>query len=573
MDYYSSYFSIGVCFNSIGGILMSDWQLSYKKWLQDPGISLEDIEILQAMSEKEIRENFYKSLTFGTAGIRGIRGLGTNRINKYIIRKVTQGYCDFLIDTIPDAKVKGVVIAYDTRHMSRVFAEEAANVLSGNGILVYLFSAICSTPELSFAIRYLKVAGGLVLTASHNSKEYSGYKAYNKIGCQLSTEETELLTKKINKIKTFDKVLIDKEGKCVCLLANEIEAVYLDQIKKIALNSFNKDLSIMYSSLHGVGLSPIKKLLKQVGATFKLVDEQCIPDGNFPTISKPNPEEPEALNLIIKEGEKHNSELLLATDPDADRLGVMVLHQGKYIYLTGNQMGGLLIDYILKYRKYNAKNSYLLTSIVTSKFGAIIAKRYGVNTIITFTGFKNLGKKMEEFLNEGKDVLFAYEESIGYLPEIFIRDKDGISTSFLVAEMAGVLKKEGKTLIDQLKSLYKKYGYFKEKQVSYTLKGIKGIDAIRNIMAYLRDSGPGQSPDGFKLKEVVDYLETSIDSDYDNLLYYEFKDDSWIGVRPSGTEPKLKFYINTIANKPEQANLKCSILEKWLNDRIRKWLV
>ena len=552
---------------------MSDWQSSYIEWLHDPRISSEDVKILKAMSKDEIKENFYEDLAFGTAGMRGIRGLGTNRINKYTIRKVTQGYCDFLIDTVYDAKVKGVAIAYDTRHMSREFAEVAANVFSGNGILVYLFSTICSTPELSFAIRYLKTAGGLVLTASHNSKEYSGYKVYDKNGCQLSTGGTKLLTEKINRIKTFDEILIDEEGRYICLLTNELEKVYLDQIKKLALNSFNKDLSIMYSPLHGVGLSPVKKLFEQAGANFGLVNEQCIPDGDFPTVSRPNPEESEALNLIIKEGKKRKSELLLATDPDADRLGVMALHQENYIYLTGNQIGGLLTDYILKHREYDAKNSYLLTSIVTSKFGATIAKSYGVDTVITFTGFKNLGKKMEEFLNKGRDILFAYEESIGYLPETFIRDKDGISTSFLVAEMAGVFKKEGKTLVDQLKSLYEKHGYFKEKQVSYTLKGIEGLRVIRIIMAYLRESGLGQCPDGFKLKETVDYLEITIDSDYTDLLYYVFEDGSWLGVRPSGTEPKLKLYINIMSDKPEQIDVKCFVLEKWFRERIGKWLV
>ena len=551
---------------------MSDWQLSYKKWLDDPGISSEDIETLKAMSDEDIKESFYEDLAFGTAGIRGIRGLGTNRINKYIIRKVTQGYCDFLIDTVPEAREKGVVIAYDTRHMSKAFAEEAANVFSGNGILVYLFSTICSTPELSFAIRYLKTAGGLVLTASHNPQEYNGYKVYNEMGCQLSTDETVQLVEKIDKIKTFDKVLIDEDGKRIRLLTNELETAYLDAIETLVLNPFNKDLRIMYSPLYGVGLSPMKKLLEWVGANYSLVGKQCIPDGDFPTAPKPNPEEPEALNLIVNEGRKKNSELLLATDPDADRLGVMVLHKGDYVYLTGNQIGGLLTDYILKYRDYDANNSYLLTSIVTSKFGSTIAKSYGVDTVITFTGFKNLGKKMEDFLNEGKNVLLAYEESIGYLPEHFIRDKDGISTSFLVAEMAGVAKKEGKTLVDYLKNLYEKHGYFKEKQVSYTLKGIEGLEAIRSIMADLREQGIDEGPDGFKLKSTTDYLKTTIDSDYTNLLYYTLEDGSWIGVRPSGTEPKLKLYINIMADQPAQADTKCSILDKWFEERISKWL-
>ena len=551
---------------------MSDWQSSYEKWLNDPGISSEDIVTLKAMSKEEIKESFYEDLAFGTAGIRGIRGLGTNRINKYIIRKVTQGYCDFLIETVPGAREKGVAIAYDTRHMSRVFAEEAAHVFSGNEILVYLFSTIRSTPELSFAIRYLKAAGGLVLTASHNPQEYNGYKVYNETGCQLSTGETEQLVEKINRIKTFDKVLIDDDVRRIRLLTNELETVYIDEIKKLALNPFNKNLSILYSPLHGVGLNPMKKLLEGVGANFSLVDKQCVPDGDFTTAPKPNPEELDALNLIVEEGRKNKAELLLATDPDADRLGVMVIYQGNYVYLTGNQIGGLLTDYILKYRDYDAKNSYVLTSIVTSKFGATIAKSYGVDTVITFTGFKNLGKKMEDFLNEGKNVLFAYEESIGYLPETFIRDKDGISTSFLVAEMAGMLKKEGKTLVDHLKNLYEKYGYFKEKQVSYTLKGIEGLEAIRSIMADLRENGLGQCPDGFKILRTTDYLKTAIDADYTNLLYYTFEDGSWIGVRPSGTEPKLKLYINIMAEKPGQADAKCSILDKWFEERISKWL-
>lgn len=551
---------------------MDNWNKSYEKWLEDPGIASKDIEALKKMDENEKKESFYENLAFGTAGIRGIRGLGTNRMNVYIIRKVTQGYCDFLIETVPDARQKGVVIAYDTRHMSREFAQEAANVFSGNGILVYLFATIRSTPELSFGIRYLKAAGGLVLTASHNPKEYNGYKVYNATGCQLSTEETNQLVGKIEAIETFDQVSIDDEGKRIRLLTNELEASYVDAVKALALNPFNQELKIMYSPLHGVGLSPMKKIFDSVGANYGLVEKQCIPDGDFPTALKPNPEEPEALDLLVEEGKKINADLLLATDPDADRLGVMVRHKGAYVYLTGNQIGGLLVDYILKYKKYEKDSSCILTSVVTSKFGATIAEDYGVDTIITFTGFKNLGKKMEDFLKEGKNVLFAYEESIGYLPETFIRDKDGISSSFLVAEMAGVLHKEGKTLVDHLKSLYEKHGYFKEKQVSYTLKGIEGLEAIRSIMADLRQNGPGIIPDPFSLDKVTDYLEIAIDEDYTNLLHYGFEDGSWVGVRPSGTEPKLKLYINIIGANPQDADDKCRHLDQWFESRIKKWL-
>lgn len=551
---------------------MENWINKHQQWLDDIGIDTEDKNILKSMTNEEIKDNFYQDLEFGTAGIRGIRGLGTGRINKYLIRAVTQGYCDYLIEKINGAKEMGVVIAYDTRHMSREFAFEAAKVFSGNGIKVYMYDTIRSTPELSFAIRELKTAGGLVLTASHNPPEYNGYKVYNQHGCQLSTDETSSMTKKISNINSFADLKIDQDLECLVYVKDEIEEIYIEKVKKLSLNEFNKELKIVYTPLYGVGLKPIKRIFDNLGANYYLVEEQCKPNGDFPTAKKPNPEEQEALRKIIEEGHKVGGDLLLATDPDADRLGVMVLNQGEYVYLTGNQIGALLIDYILSNKRNIIDKSYIITSIVTSDFGSRIASAYGVDTIRTFTGFKNLGKKMDEIFEDRGDVHFVYEESIGYLIEDFIRDKDGISAAYMIAELAGVLKKSGETLLDQLNILYQKYGYYQEKQISYVIPGIKGIETIKGIMKDLRDNGPGDFGPKLELARLMDYLKENIDDEYTDLLYYKFKDGSWVGVRPSGTEPKLKLYINVVGESLDQASEKIESIEGWFKKRAGSWL-
>lgn len=551
---------------------MDKWTTYYMMWLFDEGIDKEDKELLKKYSEEEIKNSFFNELKFGTAGIRGVRGLGTARINKYIIRKVTQGYCNYLIDYVENIKEKGIAIAYDSRIMSKEFALEAAMVFSGNDIKVYLYNRIRSTPELSFAIRYLKASGGLVLTASHNPPEYNGYKIYNEIGCQLSNEETDMLTNKITGIKSFKDVNLDRDLKSLVYLSDEIEDVYINKILELSLTEFNKDLKIIYSPLFGVGLKPIERIFKAVCANYSLVEEQSVPDGSFPTAKKPNPEEKEALDRIVKEGKKKGGELLLATDPDADRLGVMSLHGGDYAYLSGNQIGALLIDYILANKEYEVEKTFILTSIVTSSFGAKVAREYGVETIITFTGFKNIGNKMEELLSEGKNPIFAYEESIGYLSEDFIRDKDGISAAYLVAEMAGNLKRQGMTLVDKLNSLYKKVGYFKEKQISYVIPGIEGISKIVGIMNDLRENGISKLSSNLELERETDYLKVDLDNENTNLLGYSFTDGSWVGVRPSGTEPKLKLYINIVDIDEKKALEKVTLLEELFNKRIEKWL-
>lgn len=551
---------------------MGDWINKHQQWINDKGIETEDKNILKAMTDEEIKDNFYQDLEFGTAGIRGVRGLGTGRINKYLIRAVTQGYCDYLIEKISGAREMGVVIAYDTRHMSREFAFEAAKVFSGNGIKVYMYDTIRSTPELSFAIRELKSAGGLVLTASHNPPEYNGYKVYNQHGCQLSTEETSALTKKINTISSFVDLKLDHNLENLVYVKDEIEDIYIEKVKNLSLNKFNKELRIVYTPLYGVGLKPIKRIFDELGANYYLVEEQCQPNGDFPTAKKPNPEEKEALKKIIEEGHKVSGEILLATDPDADRLGVMVLDKDDYVYLTGNQIGALLIDYILSNKKNIIDKSYIITSIVTSDFGSRIAASYGVDTIRTFTGFKNLGKKMDEIFADKGEVHFVYEESIGYLAEDFIRDKDGISAAFLIAELAGVLKREGKTLLDQLNKLYDQHGYYQEKQISYVIPGIKGIETIKGIMKDLRDNGPGDFGADLDLAELKDYLKETIDDEYTDLLYYKFNDGSWVGVRPSGTEPKLKLYINVVGESLDKATEKIEIIESWFKKRVGSWL-
>lgn len=551
---------------------MENWHIKHQEWLNDKGITEEDKVILRNMNPEEIKDHFFQDLEFGTAGIRGVRGLGTGRINKYLIRTVTQGYCDYLIDTISAAREMGVAIAYDTRHMSKEFAYEAAMVFSGNGIKVYMYDRIRSTPELSFAIRHLKAAGGLVLTASHNPPEYNGYKVYNQHGCQLSTEETLGLTDGIKIIKSFADVnLDDKLGK-IEYIKDQIEDVYVDKVKSLSLNKFNPDLKIVYTPLFGVGLKPVTRIFNEVGAQYYLVEEQSQPNGDFPTAKKPNPEEQEALQRIIEEGHKVSGDILLATDPDADRLGVMVRDKGEYTYITGNQIGALLIDYILSNKKIITNNSYVITSIVTSNFGAKVAESYGVDTIFTFTGFKNLGKKMDEILNSNGQVYFVYEESIGYLAEDFIRDKDGISAAFLIAELAGNLKKDGLNLLDKLGQLYEKHGFYREKQISFVIPGIEGVAKIKGIMNDLREKGPGEFGTNFKLGILNDYLTDSIDGENTDLLYYKFTDGSWAGVRPSGTEPKLKLYLNVVGKSVSDAEQKIEILENWFRKRVEKWL-
>lgn len=551
---------------------MEKWMERYEAWLQDPGISPEDKEALRAYGEKEIRERFHEELAFGTAGIRGVRGLGTAVINSYLIRRVTQGYCDYLLNLQPDARERGVAIAYDSRHMSKDFALEAAMVFSGNGIRVYFYDRIRSTPELSFAIRHLKALGGLVLTASHNPPEYNGYKAYNETGCQLSTEETAALTARIDAIPDFASVKLDSQLSTLVSIGDEVEDVYVQKILDLSLEPFNPALKIAYSPLFGVGLKPVERIFRTLGADYVLVQEQSIPDGDFPTARKPNPEEQEALVRLVEEGRKAGADLLLATDPDADRLGVMALDQGEYRYLSGNQIGALLIDYILSHKSVIRGRSHILTSIVTSNFGKTVGVSYGAETTFTFTGFKNLGKKMEELLLAGDEVFFVYEESIGYLAEDFIRDKDGISAAFLVAEMAGFLKRQGKTLADRLRELYQAFGYFTEKQISIVIPGVEGTAKIRGIMKDLRDNGPGDFGSLFQLASATDYGATPLDGETTDLLYYAFADGSWAGVRPSGTEPKLKLYINVTDPGEEMALKKADALEAWFRQRISAWV-
>lgn len=551
---------------------MEKWLARQKEWLLDSGISDEDKVLIDKMTEEETKDNFYQELEFGTAGIRGIRGLGTGRINRYLIRKVTQGYCSFLLETVPDAREKGVAIAYDTRHKSDEFALEAAKVFSGNKIKVHMYDRIRSTPELSFAIRELGAAGGLVLTASHNPPEYNGYKVYNKKGCQLSTEETRFLVEKIDRISSFSDVRLDEKMSTMDYIKDEVEDIYVEKVKSLSLEDFNKELRIAYTPLHGTGLKTFKRILDEKGACYTLVEEQCVPDGDFPTALKPNPEEKEALVKVIEKGREFNADLLLATDPDADRLGVMSLQGGEYVYLTGNQVGALLIDYILSRNKLEKDKSFVVTSIVTSRLGARIAASYGAETLVTFTGFKNLGKKMDEIITAGGRPYFVYEESIGYLPEDFIRDKDGISAAYLIAEMAGVLKKEGLSLCDKLEQIYKRHGYHQERQISFVIPGIEGIGKIKGIMKDLRDNGPGEFGEVMKLESVTDYLEKKVDGEHTDLLYYEFTDSSWVGVRPSGTEPKLKLYINVIGNSKEECEVKMDSLESWFRNRAALWL-
>ncbi|QEK13190.1 phospho-sugar mutase [Crassaminicella thermophila] len=565
----------------------------YNYWLSNPYFDeatkaeLKNIE----NDEKEIEERFYKDLEFGTGGLRGVIGAGTNRMNEYVVRKATQGFANYLLKTVEAVKNKGVVIAYDCRHKSDVFAETAALVLAANGIKAYLFESLRTTPELSFSVRELGCAGGIVITASHNPPEYNGYKVYGEDGGQIVPDTAEKIIREIQDIKDYaDVKYINKEDALdkglLEIIGEEVDKKYIDKVKSLVLRKEvierMKDMKIIYTPLHGTGNMPVRRVLNEIGfENVIVVNEQEIPDPNFSTVKSPNPEEHEAFTLAMELAKKHGADVIIGTDPDCDRVGVVVKNnEGKYQVLTGNQTGALLIDYLLssmKERNSIPENGVIIKTIVTSKMGEKIAKSFGVETLDTLTGFKFIGEKMKEFEeNKEKTFLFGYEESYGYLAGTFVRDKDAVIASMLICEMAAYYKSEGMTLYDALMKLYEKYGYYQEDLVSITLKGKEGLEKIQRILAYLRDNTP-KSIAGKEIKVFRDYdiskginlstgEEEILTLPKSNVLHFTFTDDSWFCVRPSGTEPKVKIYFSVMGESLEDAkeqliNVKNGVME------------
>lgn len=558
-----------------------DYQKRYREWLENDYFDADTKAELTAIKENdnEIKERFYKDLEFGTAGLRGVIGAGTNRMNIYTVRKATQGLANYILKN--GAESRGVAIAYDSRRMSPEFADESALCLAANGIKAYVFESLRPTPELSFAVRKLNCIAGINITASHNPPEYNGYKVYWEDGAQITPPQDTGIMAEVEAVTDYATVKTmsleaAKEAGLYEVIGEAVDDAYMEELKKQvihqdAIDQMNKDLKIVYSPLHGTGNIPVRRILKELGfENVYVVKEQELPDGNFPTVSYPNPEAKEAFELGLKLAKDVDADLVLATDPDADRLGVYVkdTKSGEYKVLTGNMSGCLLADYEIsqiKAVKGLPKDGCLIKSIVTSNMAKAIAESYGVKLIDVLTGFKFIGQQILEFEKTGIGTyLFGFEESYGCLIGTYARDKDAIVATMALCEAAAYYKTLGKTLWDAMIDMYEKYGYYKDDIQSITLKGIEGLEKIQNILETLRKEPPAEIG-GYGVQRARDYkagtikdLRTGETSDTglpaSNVLYYELENDAWVCVRPSGTEPKVKFYYGIKGNSLENAD-------------------
>jgi len=559
-----------------------DYREKYRQWLDSPVIDKATKEELAAIEndEKELESRFYKDLEFGTGGLRGIIGAGSNRMNRYTVGRATQGLANYIIKHGREAMDRGVVIAYDTRRMSKEFALETALVLNANGIKVYLYNEMQPTPVLSFSVRELGAIAGIVITASHNPPAYNGYKVYWEDGGQIPPQRSEEIIKEVYAVKGFEEVkTISREQAenqgLLNMIGQEVADRFIERVKSLSINKqlikeMGNQLKIVYTPLHGTGNKPVRRVLKELGfGNVMVVPEQEMPDPDFPTVKFPNPEEPEAFDLAIEMGRKHQADIIIGTDPDCDRVGVVVRgSDGEYIFLTGNQTGALLVNYILEALQKQGKlaaDGVIIKTIVTSEMGREIAKSYGIDVVDTYTGFKFIGEKAKEFEETGdKTFLFGYEESFGYMAGNYVRDKDGVTASMLICEMAAYYKSRGMNLYDGLVELWRRFGYYHDAQKSVILEGKEGMTRIKEIMEDFRHNPPVQVC-GKKVVTIQDYKELkayypeedrscSIDMPVpSDVLRYELEDGSWFAVRPSGTEPKIKLYFSIVREDLEDA--------------------
>lgn len=540
---------------------------------------LEDLDVEK--DAKEIEDRFYRDLEFGTGGLRGIMGAGTNRMNKYTVGKATTGLGRFLLDTYgAEAKSRGVVIGYDTRNNSEYFARIAADVFSAFGIHVYLHAHARPVPQLSFSVPFWHCVAGVMITASHNPKEYNGYKVYDEYGCQLVPRQAELVIKYVNNVTDYKS--INFNGDRNLILMADMTDNYIAAVRKQARYKDEKakaDLRIIYTPLHGTGNVPVTKTLLLEGFNNLLhVNTQTLSDGDFPTVYSPNPEDKKALEMGIAQAEREAADIVLGTDPDCDRVGIAVRdHDGQFVLMTGNQVGALLMDYVLHNTDLTGLKPAVVKTVVTSELGAEIARKRGIMVFDTLTGFKFIGEKITQF-EEAKrtgdkdrafDFLLGYEESYGYLAGTHARDKDAVVSSLLICEMAAKAKAEGKTLVDKIKEIYAEYGYYRDALDSFTLKGKDGLERISSMMKELRANG---SP--FENTEkIVDYCE-DVDTGifgllpHSDVLKYTLFDGSWVAVRPSGTEPKIKVYYSVKAENQAVAEKKLIGLQTKIKNRL-----
>ncbi|MCY0088352.1 MULTISPECIES: phospho-sugar mutase [Bacillus amyloliquefaciens group] len=545
------------------------WSKSYERWNQAEQLDSELKKLLADAegNEQLLEDFFYKNLEFGTGGMRGEIGPGTNRMNIYTVRKASAGLAAYIAKQGEDAKKRGVAIAYDSRHKSPEFAMEAAKTLASQGIQTYVFDELRPTPELSFAVRKLNAYAGIVVTASHNPPEYNGYKVYGDDGAQLPPKEADIVIAEVNAIENELTIQVEdeqslKEKGLIKIIGEEIDKPYTEELTSISVHpelSDEVDVSVVFTPLHGTANKPVRRGLEALGyKNVTVVKEQELPDPDFSTVKSPNPEEHAAFQYAIKLGEEQNADILVATDPDADRLGIAVKNsEGKYTVLTGNQTGALLLHYLLSEKKKQGtlpENGVVMKTIVTSELGRAVASSFGLDTVDTLTGFKFIGEKIKEYEKSGQYTFqFGYEESYGYLIGDFARDKDAIQAALLAVEVCAFYKKQGMSLYDALLSIFKEYGYYREGLKSLTLKGKQGAEQISAILTSFRNDPPKQMA-GKQITQAEDYStgkrtvfadhhEEDIDLPKSNVLKYFLEDGSWFCLRPSGTEPKVKFYF------------------------------
>jgi len=565
----------------------AEWMLKYNGWLDDALIDEKTKMELRAIAgdEKEIADRFYRDLQFGTGGLRGVIGAGTNRMNAYTVGKATQGLADWLLARHTDAGSRpSVVIAHDSRHFSPEFALEAALVLAGNGVKAYLFDSLRSTPQLSYSVRMLQASAGIVITASHNPPEYNGYKAYGADGGQLIPEEAEQVITAISHVAGFHAVkrVSAEEVAASGLLEYLDDQADKSYIETVAAQSLCGDLlqgelgekfNVVFTPLHGAGHMAVREVLKQIGfRSVHVVAEQQEPDGDFSTVKSPNPEEKEAFTLALKLAEKVNADIIVGTDPDADRMGAIVRSKsGEYVVLSGNQSGALMVHYILEQLQNQKRlpgNGVVIKTIVTSELGAVVAESFGAAVENTLTGFKYIGEKMSRYeKTKERTFLFGYEESYGYLTGDYARDKDAIVAAMLICEAAAYYSKQGKTLVDVLNDLYERFGYYKESQQSRTLKGMDGVAQIAAIMEDWRTAPPAEAADA-KIVQMLDYSQGVDGLRKENVLKFILDDGSWFCLRPSGTEPKIKVYFAVKGQTAAEADTRMQSLQAEVMARV-----
>ncbi|KZM56184.1 phosphoglucomutase [Geobacillus stearothermophilus] len=572
-----------------------EWRQKYEQWLREPQLDPELKRLLEQRrhDERWLEDCFYKNLEFGTGGMRGEIGPGTNRMNMYTVRKASEGLARYIQSFGDEGKRRGVVIAYDSRHKSPEFAMEAAKTLATNGIQTYVFDELRPTPELSFAVRYLRAFAGIVITASHNPPEYNGYKVYGEDGGQLPPAVADQVIRYVNEVENELAIHVEdektlREKGLIRIIGSEVDDAYIHAVKTISIHpelARETAINIVFTPLHGTSNKPVRRALAELGyQNVFVVKEQELPDPNFSTVASPNPEEHAAFAMAMELGKQVNADLLIATDPDADRLGVAVKNdKGNYVVLTGNQTGGLLLHYLLSQRKAQGtlpENGVVLKTIVTSEFGRAIAQSFGLETVDTLTGFKFIGEKMKEYEQTGQYAFqFGYEESYGYLIGGFVRDKDAVQAAVLAAEVCAFYKKQGLSLYEALLQLFDQYGYYREGQRSLTLKGKEGAEAIAAILASFRQQPPVEAAgkkvtviEDYKTKERTNTLtgeKTAIDLPTSNVLKYILEDGSWFCLRPSGTEPKMKAYFGVKGTSLEDSEERLARLTEAVMQRVK----